>query len=45
MKNIQSNTYFNFFDKKIVWEWNTMNAQMVKNKVKDLFEKTGVQVN
>ena len=35
----------NFFDKKIVWEWNTMNAQMVKNKVKDLFEKTGVQVN
>jgi hypothetical protein len=34
-----------FFDSKIVWEWNTMNAQMIKNKVRDLFNKTGVQVN
>lgn len=34
-----------FFDDKIVWEWNTMNAQMIKNKVRDLFNKTGVQVN
>lgn len=34
-----------FFDNKIVWEWNTMNAQMIKNKVRDLFNKTGVQVN
>jgi hypothetical protein len=34
-----------FFDNKIVWEWNVMNAQMIKNKVRDLFNKTGVQVN
>jgi hypothetical protein len=34
-----------FFDDKIVWEWNTMNSQMIKNKVRDLFNKTGVQVN
>jgi hypothetical protein len=34
-----------FFDKSIVWEWNTMNSSMIKNKVRDLFNKTGVQVN
>jgi hypothetical protein len=34
-----------FFNQEIVWEWNTMNAQMIKNKVRDLFNKTGVQVN
>jgi hypothetical protein len=34
-----------FFNHQIVWEWNTMNSQMIKNKVRDLFNKTGVQVN
>jgi hypothetical protein len=34
-----------FFNNQIVWEWNTMNAHVIKNKVRDLFNKTGVQVN
>lgn len=34
-----------FYDKRIVWEWNTMNSQMIYGKVHDLFNKTGVHVN
>lgn len=34
-----------FFDMTMVWEWNTMNYQTIKTKIKDLFQKTGVQVN
>jgi len=34
-----------FYNKDIVWEWNTMNSQMIRIKVRDLFNKTGVHVN
>jgi hypothetical protein len=34
-----------FYDKKIVWEWNMIHSAPIRNKVRDLFNKTGVQVN
>jgi hypothetical protein len=33
-----------FYNHEQVWEWKTMNSENVKNKIKSLFIKTGVQV-
>jgi hypothetical protein len=33
-----------FFEKSLIWEWNTMNSSIIKTKVHDLFEKIGVSV-
>jgi hypothetical protein len=33
-----------FFDPRIVWEWNTMDVMNIKQKLKDLYIKTGVQI-
>jgi len=32
-----------FFEKKVLWEWNTMNSNIIKTKIKDLFEKIGIR--
>jgi 8-oxo-dGTP pyrophosphatase MutT (NUDIX family) len=33
-----------FFQKSLVWEWNTMDAKFIHQKIEDLFIKTGVQI-
>lgn len=33
-----------FYKQNKIWEWNTMNANNIKGKIKSLFEKVGVQV-
>lgn len=34
-----------FFEKKLIWEWNTMNSNIIKTKIHDLFEKIGIRVD
>lgn len=33
-----------FFDSKYIWEWNTMDVDVIRQKLKDLYIKTGVQI-
>jgi hypothetical protein len=42
---IQMIDELDFFDKSVMWEWNTMNSTNVKTKINDLLIKTGVQIN
>lgn len=33
-----------FFEKSLLWEWNTMDVTVIQQKLKDLYTKTGVQI-
>jgi hypothetical protein len=33
-----------FFSKSVIWEWNTMDANLIKQKMADLFDKIGMQI-